>query len=396
MSGKPTSGTVGETVFTMMPYNEGRDFPGSVYTQAIAPAVRGCGLTSVLPGLQPIAGRITDQLIAQIQDSRLCVADLTGLNANVMYEVGFAHALNKPVILVTRDRLDNLPFDLLLHRAFSYSSTPVGLRRLREDLVRSIHDTLKLTELPSRLLQRMLVPNSLGSREGPYVVAACPLSRRDATGLDGWPGAPNTLSDHVGIRGLMQAFGLLYGLNLLPELVHPGDFTDEALATPAHLYCIGSSKANPWTRLMMQRFFERREPSLTFEGGAPPNGGIYVPVEVHRDGGLYTPNGWGRPERTERDFGLVIRGPNPRAPERLFMALAGRSALGTMAACLAVTDPQISQQLHDALGERDVDLQNHHDAWCAVVSIAAHKRGYPHGVDAESFEVVEVFRYGLT
>jgi nucleoside 2-deoxyribosyltransferase len=47
----------------------------------------------------------------QIQSAHLVVADMTGRNSNVYYEVGYAHALGKDVILLTH-RAEDLPFDL--------------------------------------------------------------------------------------------------------------------------------------------------------------------------------------------------------------------------------------------------------------------------------------------
>ena len=50
------------------------------------------------------------------------MADLTGLNPNVMYELGIAHSFNKKTIIITRDNLGNLPFDLKQYRAKNYST----------------------------------------------------------------------------------------------------------------------------------------------------------------------------------------------------------------------------------------------------------------------------------
>ncbi len=43
-------------------------------------------------------GKITDDLISEIIKSQICIADITGNNPNVMWEVGYAMALNKKVI----------------------------------------------------------------------------------------------------------------------------------------------------------------------------------------------------------------------------------------------------------------------------------------------------------
>jgi hypothetical protein len=54
---------------------------------------------------------ILDRIFNQINKADVIVADLTGRNPNVFYEVGYAHALNKIVILLTQ-RVDDIPFDL--------------------------------------------------------------------------------------------------------------------------------------------------------------------------------------------------------------------------------------------------------------------------------------------
>jgi hypothetical protein len=53
----------------------------------------------------------------------LVIADLTGLNANVMYELGVAHSFNKDTIVITKDEIIKLPFDLKQYRALNYDTT---------------------------------------------------------------------------------------------------------------------------------------------------------------------------------------------------------------------------------------------------------------------------------
>jgi nucleoside 2-deoxyribosyltransferase len=48
------------------------------------------------------AGSITNRLLQEIQAATICVADITGNIPNVMWEVGYAMALEKPIILITK------------------------------------------------------------------------------------------------------------------------------------------------------------------------------------------------------------------------------------------------------------------------------------------------------
>jgi hypothetical protein len=54
--------------------------------------------------------RILDRIYNQIAKADLIIADMTGKNPNVFYEIGYAHALNKPTILLTQNS-DDIPFD---------------------------------------------------------------------------------------------------------------------------------------------------------------------------------------------------------------------------------------------------------------------------------------------
>ena len=64
---------------------------------------------------------ILKDIISSIRNSDLIVADLTGANPNVYYELGIAHALNKPVVLLSQE-IDEIPFDLRSYRIISYQT----------------------------------------------------------------------------------------------------------------------------------------------------------------------------------------------------------------------------------------------------------------------------------
>lgn len=65
---------------------------------------------------------ILRDIIEPIYQSDIVIADLTGLNPNVMYELGIAHTFNKKTIVITKDDLAQLPFDLKQYRAKDYST----------------------------------------------------------------------------------------------------------------------------------------------------------------------------------------------------------------------------------------------------------------------------------
>ena len=66
------------------------------------------------------AGVITTQIIEQIVEADLVVADLTGHNANVFYELAIRHAIKKPVILLI-EAGEIIPFDVLQNRTIKFN-----------------------------------------------------------------------------------------------------------------------------------------------------------------------------------------------------------------------------------------------------------------------------------
>ncbi|MDX6680611.1 MAG: hypothetical protein QOG94_650 [Solirubrobacteraceae bacterium] len=60
-------------------------------------------------------------VVQGIADAALVIAEISQVNANVYYELGLAHALLKPTILLTQD-ISKVPFDLKAYRVVTYST----------------------------------------------------------------------------------------------------------------------------------------------------------------------------------------------------------------------------------------------------------------------------------
>ena len=78
---------------------------------------------------------------AAICSARIIIADCTGRNPNVFYEIGIAHAVGKPVVLITQDRGD-IPFDVQYIRYIHYQYTAPGMIRFERQLEKTITDEL--------------------------------------------------------------------------------------------------------------------------------------------------------------------------------------------------------------------------------------------------------------
>ena len=88
-----------------------RKHADSVLKRIIEPGLIDVGYTARRFDKSAESGRITEKMIRQIRKCPLCIAVLTDLNPNVMYEVGVRHAWDLPIILLAK-KGTKLPFDL--------------------------------------------------------------------------------------------------------------------------------------------------------------------------------------------------------------------------------------------------------------------------------------------
>ena len=116
-------------VFVLMPFAQELQ---PVF-EAVSEAATKYGLRAYRADSVVAAGSIIDQIYDAITGAGLIVADLTGGNQNVMYELGLAKAMNKKTLLLSQD-VSSLPFDIAHQRVLSYSLTPHGFRDLQHGL----------------------------------------------------------------------------------------------------------------------------------------------------------------------------------------------------------------------------------------------------------------------
>lgn len=109
-----------DSCFVMMPFAPPL---GSYYEKVYKPAIEKAGLKPVRADTEIFAtGKIMDQVWSGINSATVLVAELTTRNPNVFYELGLAHALKKPVVLVSSNEED-VPFDLKYIRVIYYDVT---------------------------------------------------------------------------------------------------------------------------------------------------------------------------------------------------------------------------------------------------------------------------------
>ena len=125
--------------FTLMPFEAELK---AVYDDHIRPVVESKGLSCVRADEIVSTGVITRDIWEKINRARFLIADLTGKNPNVFYELGIAHTLGKEVILITQI-MEDVPFDLKPLRCIVYEYTPRGMKEMENKLQGTIDEIMR-------------------------------------------------------------------------------------------------------------------------------------------------------------------------------------------------------------------------------------------------------------
>jgi len=129
-----------ETCFVMMPFGVWFD---QYYQEIYVPAIREAGFEPIRADELFSTGSVVEQIWEQIRKAKVLLADLTGRNANVFYELGMAHAAKKPVVF-TAPQVEDVPFDLRHLRVIIYEvREPDWSNRLRESVTDYLKNALK-------------------------------------------------------------------------------------------------------------------------------------------------------------------------------------------------------------------------------------------------------------
>lgn len=132
---------VAPRVFVIMPFSEPFE---SLYREVISPVAESAGFEIVRVDEIPGPGIILDDIQQQIERAHAVVAEISTHNPNVFYELGYAHALKKPaVLLVRRDEGSRMPFDVRGYRAIFYDDSIGGKKTVERNLQQHLNAILK-------------------------------------------------------------------------------------------------------------------------------------------------------------------------------------------------------------------------------------------------------------
>ncbi|MBI5670978.1 MAG: hypothetical protein HZC41_23540 [Chloroflexi bacterium] len=132
--------TTAADVFVLMPFAETLK---PVYTDHILPVVERLGLSCKRGDDFFTSASIMDEVWTSIYHARLCIADCTGRNPNVFYELGIVHTIGKPCVLLAQS-MDDIPFDVRHRRFIQYDYTPQGMKQFEDKLAKAVQSELQL------------------------------------------------------------------------------------------------------------------------------------------------------------------------------------------------------------------------------------------------------------
>jgi len=147
MSAKSKKSAISDkTCFVVMPFDLAFD---AIYENAILAAIDpiphlSCVRADDIYGPRPIMADVW----RSIQNADIVVADLTGKNPNVLYELGLAHATQKPVVLIAQS-MEDIPFDLRAIRCLVYQGDRNSRDVLKQQLTKAVSEYLRDAETAS-------------------------------------------------------------------------------------------------------------------------------------------------------------------------------------------------------------------------------------------------------
>lgn len=149
--------------FVIMPFGvkkvDGQDIDfDRIFDDIFKPAVEGVSLHKPQKGTLSarrtdkdfFAGDIGQEMFQYLQWSRIALADITGLNPNVMYEVGVRHNARASGTVILRQANAAIPFDINRIKAFPYEYSPEEKAREARALIqRLLSESLQENRLDS-------------------------------------------------------------------------------------------------------------------------------------------------------------------------------------------------------------------------------------------------------
>jgi hypothetical protein len=174
--------------FVIQPFDKGRY--DKRYEDVFAPAIKDAELEPYRVDRDPGVSIPIDEIKAGIEGSQVCLVEISTDNPNVWFELGFAIARQREVVLVcSEERTTHFPFDVQHHAVIQYSTeSPRDFKKLRTQITAKLKAVLKKREQLDQLNKVTSVSKieGLEQYEIGALVSVAQLGGDPETGVSNW------------------------------------------------------------------------------------------------------------------------------------------------------------------------------------------------------------------
>lgn len=153
-----------------------------VFERVIVPACQAFGIEPVRADQIAISGAVTEQVLRHIYEDEIVIADVSGGNPNVMYELGLRHT--RPLLTIQVGEYGQLPFDIADIRTIQFSRSERGLIDARKSLENALSAGIGATVDPIAVARIWTLQNDLLNEDTSRGVQAEPTGPADLAGPD--------------------------------------------------------------------------------------------------------------------------------------------------------------------------------------------------------------------
>ncbi len=173
------------TCFVIQPFDPEHN---KRYEEFYKPALKQAGLEPYRVDQDPTVEVPIESIEKGIRDSAICLADITEDNPNVWYELGFAFAVDSPVVMTcAHHRKTKLPFDIQHRTVIRYATaSPSDFAQLGEDIAARARALFTTEKAIRRLVDDPIAPQEGATRSEVIVlaVAAANMPPGDSAPID--------------------------------------------------------------------------------------------------------------------------------------------------------------------------------------------------------------------
>ncbi len=246
--------------FVMQPF-DGDTFDKR-YEDTFEPAILESGLEPYRVDKDPSVSIPINEIEIGIKKSAICFAEITTDNPNVWFELGFAIAVPKEVILVCSDeRKSKFPFDVQHRNIITYKTSSIqDFEELKNKIVNRIKATLKKQEELGKITATSPIKDTEGLTQ--HEIAALITVVQNEFVSDGGKVAPGRILQDMDKAGYTDIATTLSLKSLLAKKMLISDVWEEQYES--YTVFAATEKGTEWLMANQDKLVLEKEPDIPF------------------------------------------------------------------------------------------------------------------------------------